>query len=164
MAVRAAVTPGLPKSDPQPSWIARRGVDPFFAYDANCVIEPGLDHHRCPGTRANRVVAIIERVTRTNLVATSTTRGRHGAVLDCEATKNDSAGRRRAGSLRRSRRRCRAERHIAVPPARCPGRRLRPTVSHSSLASTRRTLSALARVRRRKGPGQHSHRHVDVGA
>jgi transposase len=51
-------------TDPQATWIARPGVDPFFAYDANYLIDNKagiiLD---AEGTRANRVVEI--SVTRT---------------------------------------------------------------------------------------------------
>jgi transposase len=58
-------------TDPQASWVARPGVDPFFAYDANYLIDNKagiiLD---AEGTRANRIVeisvarAMIERVAR----------------------------------------------------------------------------------------------------
>jgi transposase len=58
-------------TDPQATWVARPGVDPFFAYDANYLIDNKagiiLD---AEGTRANRVVEIsvtrtmIERVAR----------------------------------------------------------------------------------------------------
>jgi transposase len=58
-------------TDPQATWVTRPGVDPFFAYDANYLIDNKagiiLD---AEGTRANRVVEIsvtrtmIERVAR----------------------------------------------------------------------------------------------------
>src|SRR5262245_44137435 len=58
-------------TDPQATWVSRPGVDPFFAYDANYLIDNKagiiLD---AEGTRANRVVEIsvtrtmIERVAR----------------------------------------------------------------------------------------------------
>jgi transposase len=58
-------------TDPQAAWIARRGVDPFFAYDANYLIDNKagiiLD---AEGTRANRIAEIavtqtmVERVCR----------------------------------------------------------------------------------------------------
>jgi len=58
-------------TDPQATWIARPGVDPFFAYDANYLIDNKtgviID---AEGTRANRVLEIsvtrtmIERVAR----------------------------------------------------------------------------------------------------
>ena len=50
--------------DPQATWIARPGVDPFFAYDANYLIDnkAGIIID-AEGTRANRVVEI--SVTRT---------------------------------------------------------------------------------------------------
>ena len=58
-------------TDPQATWIARPGVDPFFAYDANYLIDnkAGIIVD-AEGTRANRVVEIsvtrtmIERVAR----------------------------------------------------------------------------------------------------
>ena len=58
-------------TDPQATWIARPGVDPFFAYDANYLIDnkAGIIID-AEGTRANRVVEIsvtrtmIERVAR----------------------------------------------------------------------------------------------------
>jgi transposase len=51
-------------TDPQATWIARPGVDPFFAYDANYLIDnkAGIIID-AEGTRANRVVEI--SVTRT---------------------------------------------------------------------------------------------------
>jgi len=58
-------------TDPQAAWVARRGVDPFFAYDANYLIDNKvgiiLD---AEGTRANRIAEIaiaqimMERVSR----------------------------------------------------------------------------------------------------
>jgi hypothetical protein len=46
-------------TDPQAAWVARRGVDPFFAYDANYLIDNKvgiiLD---AEGTRANRIEEI----------------------------------------------------------------------------------------------------------
>src|SRR6201994_5171057 len=46
-------------TDPQATWVARPGVDPFFAYDANYLIDNKagiiLD---AVGTRANRAVEI----------------------------------------------------------------------------------------------------------
>jgi transposase len=58
-------------TDPQAAWVARRGVDPFFAYDANYLIDNKagiiLD---AEGTRANRIAEIavtqtmVERVRR----------------------------------------------------------------------------------------------------
>ena len=46
-------------TDPQATWVARPGVDPFFAYDANYLIDNKagiiLD---AEGTRANRIVEI----------------------------------------------------------------------------------------------------------
>lgn len=58
-------------TDPQASWVARPGVDPFFAYDANYLIDnkTGIIVD-AEGTRANRVVEIavtqtmMERVAR----------------------------------------------------------------------------------------------------
>jgi transposase len=46
-------------TDPQASWVARPGVDPFFAYDANYLIDnkAGIIVD-AEGTRANRVVEI----------------------------------------------------------------------------------------------------------
>jgi transposase len=51
-------------TDPQATWVARPGVDPFFAYDANYLIDnkAGIIVD-AEGTRANRVVEI--SVTRT---------------------------------------------------------------------------------------------------
>jgi transposase len=47
-------------TDPQAAWVARRGVDPFFAYDANYLIDNKvgiiLD---AEGTRANRIDGVI---------------------------------------------------------------------------------------------------------
>jgi transposase len=58
-------------TDPQATWIARPGVDPFFAYDANYLIDNKVGIIiDAEGTRANRVVEIsvtrtmIERATR----------------------------------------------------------------------------------------------------
>ena len=58
-------------TDPQATWIARPGVDPFFAYDANYLIDNKVGIIiDAEGTRANRVVEIsvtrtmIERVAR----------------------------------------------------------------------------------------------------
>jgi transposase len=58
-------------TDPQSAWVARRGMDPFFAYDANYLIDNKagiiLD---AEGTRANRIAEIavtqtmVERVRR----------------------------------------------------------------------------------------------------
>ena len=69
MEVRAAVVaPSLPKKSRwlirKATWIARPGVDPFFAYDANYLIDnkAGIIID-AEGTRANRVVEI--SVTRT---------------------------------------------------------------------------------------------------
>jgi hypothetical protein len=46
-------------TDPQAAWVARRGMDPFFAYDANYLIDNKvgiiLD---AEGTRANRIAEI----------------------------------------------------------------------------------------------------------
>src|SRR5207245_10073862 len=46
-------------TDPQATWVARSGLDPFFAYDANSLIDNKagiiLD---AVGTRANRTVEI----------------------------------------------------------------------------------------------------------
>ena len=46
-------------TDPQAAWVARPGVDPFFAYDANYLIDNKvgiiLD---AEGTRTNRTVEI----------------------------------------------------------------------------------------------------------
>src|SRR4030095_12484719 len=58
-------------TDPQGTWVARPGMDPFFAYDANYLIDnkAGIIID-AEGTRANRVVEIsvtrtmIERVAR----------------------------------------------------------------------------------------------------
>ncbi len=58
-------------TDPQATWVARPGADPFFAYDANYLIDnkAGIIID-AEGTRANRVVEIavtqtmMERVTR----------------------------------------------------------------------------------------------------
>jgi transposase len=51
-------------TDPQATWIARPGVDPFFAYDANYLIDNKVGIIiDAEGTRANRVVEI--SVTRT---------------------------------------------------------------------------------------------------
>jgi len=58
-------------TDPQATWVARPGVDPFFAYDANYLIDnkAGIIVD-AEGTRANRVVeiavtqAMMERVRR----------------------------------------------------------------------------------------------------
>jgi transposase len=58
-------------TDPQAAWVARPGVDPFFAYDANYLIDnkAGIIVD-AEGTRANRVVEIaitetmVERVKR----------------------------------------------------------------------------------------------------
>jgi transposase len=58
-------------TDPQATWVARPGVDPFFAYDANYLIDnkAGIIVD-AEGTRANRVVEIavtqtmMERVSR----------------------------------------------------------------------------------------------------
>jgi transposase len=58
-------------TDPQATWVARPGVDPFFAYDANYLIDnkAGIIVD-AEGTRANRVVEIavtqtmVERVRR----------------------------------------------------------------------------------------------------
>ena len=41
-------------TDPQATWVARPGMDPFFAYDANYLI----DNKVAEGTRANRTVEI----------------------------------------------------------------------------------------------------------
>jgi hypothetical protein len=58
-------------TDPQAAWVARKGVDPFFAYDANYLIDNKLGIILdAEGTRANRSDAIavtetmIERVER----------------------------------------------------------------------------------------------------
>jgi hypothetical protein len=49
-------------TDPQAAWVARPGVDPFFAYDANYLIDNKvgiiLD---AEGTRANRIEEIAVR-------------------------------------------------------------------------------------------------------
>jgi len=60
---KAVIDASLPKeislTDPQATWVARAGVDPFFAYDANYLIDNKvgiiLD---AVGTRANRAVEI----------------------------------------------------------------------------------------------------------
>jgi hypothetical protein len=46
-------------TDPQAAWVARKGVDPFFAYDANYVIDnkTGIIVD-AEGTRANRIAEI----------------------------------------------------------------------------------------------------------
>src|ERR1700704_3731234 len=62
-AATAAVGASPPKevslTDPQATWVARPGVDPFFAYDANYLIDnkAGIIVD-AEGTRANRVVEI----------------------------------------------------------------------------------------------------------
>ena len=56
-------------TDPQAAWVARKGTDPFFAYDANYLIDnkAGIIVD-AEGTRANRIAEIaiaetmIERV------------------------------------------------------------------------------------------------------
>ena len=46
-------------TDPQAAWVARKGTDPFFAYDANYLIDnkAGIIVD-AEGTRANRIVEI----------------------------------------------------------------------------------------------------------
>src|SRR4029453_3587086 len=48
-----------PLTDPQETWVTRPGVDPFFAYDANYLIDnkAGIIID-AEGTRANRTVEI----------------------------------------------------------------------------------------------------------
>jgi hypothetical protein len=58
-------------TDPQAAWVTRKGIDPFFAYDANYLIDnqAGIIVD-AEGTRANRVEEIaatqtmVERVDR----------------------------------------------------------------------------------------------------
>jgi len=71
-------------TDPQATWIAAPGVDAFFAYDANYLIDYRVGIIiDAEATRANRVVEIsvtrtmIERVARRFWSASPTTRGRH---------------------------------------------------------------------------------------
>src|SRR6202140_3022445 len=46
-------------TDPQAAWVARRGVDPFFAYDANYLIDNKVGIIvDAEGTRANRIAEI----------------------------------------------------------------------------------------------------------
>src|SRR3981081_4591446 len=74
-AATAAVGASPPKevslTDPQATWVARPGVDPFFAYDANYLIDNKVGIIvDAEGTRANRTVeisiteAMIERAKR----------------------------------------------------------------------------------------------------
>lgn len=58
-------------TDPQATWVARPGVDPFFAYDANYLIDNRVGIIiDAEGTRANRIVeiavaqAMVDRVSR----------------------------------------------------------------------------------------------------
>jgi len=58
-------------TDPQATWVARPGVDPFFAYDANYLIDNKVGIIiDAEGTRANRIVeiavtqAMVDRVSR----------------------------------------------------------------------------------------------------
>ena len=62
-AATAAVGASPPKevslTDPQATWVARPGVDPFFAYDANYLIDNKVGIIvDAEGTRANRTVEI----------------------------------------------------------------------------------------------------------
>ena len=42
-------------TDPQAAWVTRKGIDPFFAYDANYLIDNKVGIiHDAEGTRANR--------------------------------------------------------------------------------------------------------------
>src|ERR1700722_3464723 len=67
----ALSAPRLSLTDPQATWVARPGLDPFFAYDANYLIEnkSGIIIDAV-GSRANRAVEIavtqtmVERVDR----------------------------------------------------------------------------------------------------
>jgi hypothetical protein len=46
-------------TDPQATWVARRGVDPFFAYDVNYLIDNKVGIIvDAEGTRANRIEEI----------------------------------------------------------------------------------------------------------
>jgi hypothetical protein len=58
-AVEASLTKEVSLTDPQAAWVARRGVDPFFAYDANYLIDNKVGIIiDAEGTRANRTVEI----------------------------------------------------------------------------------------------------------
>jgi len=62
MRATGAVDARLPKvslTDPQATWVARPGVDPFFAYDANYLIDNKVGIIiDAEGTRANRIAEI----------------------------------------------------------------------------------------------------------
>ena len=46
-------------TDPQAAWVARKGVDPFFAYDANYLIDNRFEIILdADGTRANRTTRL----------------------------------------------------------------------------------------------------------
>ena len=56
---RGKPTKEVSLTDPQAAWIARPGVDPFFAYDANYLIDNKVGIIiDAEGTRANRIVEI----------------------------------------------------------------------------------------------------------
>ena len=71
-------------TDPQATWVARPGLDPFFAYDANYLIDNKvgiiLD---AVGTRANRAVEI---------AITQTMVDRVERRFDCPATSMPTTG------------------------------------------------------------------------
>jgi hypothetical protein len=47
-------------TDPQAAWVARKSTDPFFAYDANYLIDnrAGSSTCRCPSIGRHRAVAL----------------------------------------------------------------------------------------------------------
>ena len=76
-------------TDPQAAWVARKGTDPLFAYDANYLIDnkAGIIVD-AEGTRANRIAEIavaqtmLERVRRTTAVVRKVTRDLQEEVRD----------------------------------------------------------------------------------
>jgi hypothetical protein len=88
-------------TDPQAAWVARKGVDPFFAYDANYLID---NRFRiivdAEGTRANRrdEIAIAEAVVARSSVALSQARAarRRYSLRRCQASQVALGSRHRA--------------------------------------------------------------------
>ena len=118
-------------TDPQATWVARPGVDPFFAYDVNYLIDNKVGIIvDAEGTRANRIVEIAVTQTMVDRV-----RHRFDLQIRLMARSGCSSGWWIAISRRTFR--CGTSRHATMAPSAAP-----------TSSSTRDATSTSAQVAR----------------